>query len=305
MFKRFLLIVTTSILLSGCTLPFIGDITNKSSGLQVTSTPQATVFLDDNSLGLSPILEEDLKPGKYTLKIVPTDSTIPSWETKITLSPGVLTVVDRKLSTNPEQSHGHVLSFEKLSSKDTTKIAVTTIPDSVTVTIDGSPKGFTPLSIDTISAGDHVILLSSPGFEDKTLRARTIDGYQLTITAQLAKQSLAPAITDNQEATPSSGFNLDDNPKTTPTPTPKPTITPVSPQSSSSANIKKPYVEIGSTPTGWLRVRSEPNTAAQEVAKVNPGDRFPYLDTQGGWNQITLTGGNKGWVSGQYSTVVK
>src|SRR5690348_14272611 len=112
MFKRLSLLVLASVFLSACTLKLPTLPGGKKSGLQVTANPQATIFLDGDSLGLTPVLEEKLKPGSYTLKIVPSDSTLQPWETKITLTGGVLTVVDRKLSAVPDQSHGYVLSFE-------------------------------------------------------------------------------------------------------------------------------------------------------------------------------------------------
>ncbi len=296
MFKRLFFLFLATLCLSACTITFPDFPGAKKSGLQVTSSPQATVFLDGNSLGLTPVLEEKLKPGAYTLKIIPTDSTLQPWEAKVTLTGGVLTVVDRKLSPIPDQSHGYVLSFEKTNNKDS-QLAVSTLPDAVTVTIDGNPQGFTPLSLDSIAPGDHTIILSSPGFEDKLIRARAVSGFRLTVSAQLAKKLAPPTITE--ESTPSAQLT----PSPTPTPTKKTSFT--APPSTSSA-VAKPYVEIQNTPTGFLRVRSEPNTNGQEVAQVKPGEKYPYLnETEGGWHKIQYSTGKEGWVSGQYAIVVK
>jgi len=62
-----------------------------------------------------------------------------------------------------------------------------------------------------------------------------------------------------------------------------------------------------STPTGFLRVRSEPSTAGEEVAQVDPGDRFPYLETDEdtGWFKIEYEDGEEGWVSNQYAKKVE
>jgi uncharacterized protein YgiM (DUF1202 family) len=56
---------------------------------------------------------------------------------------------------------------------------------------------------------------------------------------------------------------------------------------------------IGSTPTGWLRVRSQPNLNGVEVGKVNPGEEYEIVGEENGWFQIDLDG-DKGWVSGDY-----
>jgi hypothetical protein len=304
MLKRLGLVLLAGILLSGCSIPGLAG--QQKSGLQITATPQATVFLNGNSVGMTPVMQEDLKPGEYTVKLTPTDNSLQPWETKIKLTPGVLTVVDRKLAPSLDQSHGHTLSFEKISQKQKAEVAITSLPDSVNVNVDGSPQGFTPVSLDTISEGDHTIILSSPGFEDKVIKARSLNGYRLTINAQLAKKVEAPEIdlTDT-EATPSADISPSVSPTSTPTPTKKLTPSPTK-TASGSAEVKKPYVEISTTPTGWLRVRSEASSAGTELAKVNTGEKFPYLATDStGWVQIEYSTGKKGWVSSQYVKVVK
>lgn len=204
MFKKLFVVLGFSVILSACQfqLPFIKP---KKAGLQITSTPQATVMLGGTSLGNTPLVNENLDPGQYTLKITPNDPTLPPWQTTITLNPKILTAVDRKLSSDPNQNHGYILSFEKLSSRQDTQLAVSTLPDTVNVTVDGSPKGFAPTSIETIQPGQHMIALTSPGFEDKTITARTIEGYRLTVSAQLAQATqLNDPVLGTQSAQPNS-----------------------------------------------------------------------------------------------------
>jgi len=50
-----------------------------------------------------------------------------------------------------------------------------------------------------------------------------------------------------------------------------------------------------------VRVRKEPSTASDEVAKVNDGEQYPLLDSQSGWYQIEYAAGQTGWISGQYA----
>ncbi|MBI1872024.1 SH3 domain-containing protein, partial [Candidatus Collierbacteria bacterium] len=47
------------------------------------------------------------------------------------------------------------------------------------------------------------------------------------------------------------------------------------------------------------------STSGQEVAKVNPGDKFPYLDTSGSWYQIEYQKGSKGWVAAQSAKLIQ
>ncbi|PJE59723.1 MAG: hypothetical protein COU85_02145, partial [Candidatus Portnoybacteria bacterium CG10_big_fil_rev_8_21_14_0_10_44_7] len=233
-------------------------------------------------------------------------------ETQITLVPGVLTVIDRKLAASLDQSHGYSLSFEKLQSSDQSRLAVTTIPDSVTVTVDGNPQGFTPVSLDTLTEGEHTILLTSPGFEDKTIRARTVAGYSLTISAQLAKKGSPDLLGLNTEASPSAflatpSANLSPTPSSPPKPTTTPSLKPTanispSPASTSSAT-PKPYIEIDSS-VGWVNIRTEPG-GGSIISTANNGERFSYLNqSTNGYYKIQYSPTQIGWVSSQYSTLV-
>ncbi len=291
MLRKLVPIFILSILLSGCSLKLPSLTSSQKSGLQVTSNPQATVLLDGQSLGITPIQEEGIKSGTYTIKLVPSDNSLQPWETQITLVPGVLTVIDRKLAASLDQSHGYSLSFEKLQSSDQSRLAVTTIPDSVTVTVDGNPQGFTPVSLDTLTEGEHTILLTSPGFEDKTIRARTVAGYSLTISAQLAKKGSPDLLGLNTEASPSAFLA-----------TPSADLSPSPP--STSSGIAKPYIEINSS-YGWANIRPEPNTNNTAFSRANNGERFSYLNqSTNGYYKIQYSPTQIGWVSSQYSTLV-
>lgn len=294
---RLSLVSLAAILLAACNLPF----GSRNAGIQVGANPQSVVFIDGKNMGQTPVYVETLKPGDVTVRIEPNDKSLAPWEGKVSLNEGTLTVIDRQLAADVTKSHGYSLTFEKLTNKTSSEISVITFPDNVALSIDGAPVGFTPYKGDSQTVGTHTLLLTSPGYEDQTIKAKINQGYRLVVNVQLASQ----AITPTPELTP-----LVATPSATPslTPkagvTPKVDITPLPKQASSSA-VTKPYVEILSTPTGWLKVRAEANASSAEVAKVNPGDRFPYLDINGSWYEITYIDGKQGWVSAQYTKLVK
>lgn len=281
---RLILILSTSVLLGGCSL-FGG----KKAGLQVTANPQANIFLDNKSLGQTPVYQEGIKPGTYTLKIAASDQTLSAWEGKITLNTGALTVIDRQLAADPAKSFGYTLTFEALTNKTATEVNLVSFPDTVSVMVDGAPVGFTPFKSDSIAAGGHTFTLTSPGYQDQVIKASIRAGNRLVINVQLGAQTIVPTPTPTLTATPSA----------TPTITTV-EITPL-PKQASGAAVLKPYVEILSTPTGFLRVRDSASTGGIEVAKVNPGDKFPYLATEGSWYQIEYLTGKKGYVSTTYA----
>lgn len=287
--KRLILLLSSALFLSGCTLPFAG----KKAGIQVTANPQAAVFLDNKSLGQTPVLQEGLKPGTYTVKVTANDTSLASWEGKVTLNPGALTVLDRQLSADAGKAHGYSLTFESLSEKTATEVNVVSFPDTVSVMVDGAPVGFTPYKNNSIASGAHTFTLTSPGYQDLVLKASVQPNHRLVINAQLGIQMIIP--TPTQQVTPSATPTL--------TPTPSIEITPL-PKQATDAAIIKPYVVISSTPTGWLKVRATASSNGEELAKVNPSDKFPYLVTSGSWFQIEYSSGKKGWVSSAYARIV-
>jgi len=211
--KRFIsfgLILFSVLILSGCSL-LPG---RKKSALSVTTTPKATIFLDGEHLGQTPYYNEKLKAGEYILKIVPesTGQALNPWEGRVNLSPSILTVVNRELGLTADSSSGEILSFEPLADKAAISISVVTTPDGAVVNLDGEPKGFAPISLDNISEGDHVLVISSPGFVDKSIKAKTVKGNKLIASVQLARDASDKTKEDEEEeeATPSA------TPKATP-----------------------------------------------------------------------------------------
>lgn len=273
--------LSLTVFLTGCTLPG-----RKKSALSVSTTPQATIFLDGEHLGQTPYYNEKLKPGDYVLKIVPESSgqALNPWEGRVTLSPGILTVVNRELGLTQDSSSGEVLSFEPSADKKATSISVVTTPDGAVVNLDGEPKGFAPISLDNTTEGDHILLISSPGYQDKTIKAKTVKGNKLIVSVQLARAVAVPIVDDEpqQEATPAA------SPK-------------ASPKTGSATTPAKPYVTIDSPDTGWVRVRAEASTASEELTKVDHGESFPLVDEQSGWYQIEYATGKNGWISGKYA----
>ncbi|HLE48886.1 MAG TPA: SH3 domain-containing protein [Patescibacteria group bacterium] len=60
-------------------------------------------------------------------------------------------------------------------------------------------------------------------------------------------------------------------------------------------------IKITETPTGWLRVRSQPDGV--EVAKVNPGDSYSVISEKDDWYQIEYDKDLLGWVSKSYTSM--
>ena len=291
-FLRTLPILLFSIFLAGCQLnPFA-----KKAGIQVTSHPDANVVINGKSVGKTPYYVENTDAGNATIQMTAVDSG-QSWEGKVNLVSGTLTTVHREFGTTPDKSHSYSLSFEKLTNNKDSSISIISLPNNATVSIDGKPAGFTPLTSD-VNPGPHVFSFTAPGYQDKIVNAAVQEGYRLVLNLTMATMEIVPTPTPTPLATPSASI--------TPKPTSTTIITPLPKQATTSA-ILKPYVEILSTPTNFLRVRETASVNAAELAKVNPGDKFPYKESEEttGWYYIEFVKGEWGYVSSQYAKLVK
>lgn len=275
-----------------------------TGALQVSSTPKATVLIDGEQVGFTPFFSDKIKAGEHMIKLVPesTIDSLVSWEGKVNLEPGIITAINRVLAKTESESSGEILALEKISSRNKSALVVVSIPDKAVVKINGESEGFAPVLKEDLTPGDYQVTVSSPGFKERNVTAQTVAGYKLTVNVKLAQE-----IEGIAEATPSGELDEEEEPeeeKASPSPSPSPS--PKTSPKPSVTPIEKPYVEIKETGTGWLRVRSEPSTEGEELAKVNVGEVFPYLDEkESGWYKIEYEDGEEGWVSSVYSELVE
>lgn len=277
--------------LSGC-LP-----KKQMAALQVNSFPVASIFIDGKHVGKTPFVDREMKPGEITLKLIPesTTSALTSWEGKLKLVGGVLSVVSREFAEQEDYTSGDILTLEPIRDKKNSSLAAVTSPDGATVELDGENRGNTPLVLERINEGEHQISFSLTGFKERILKARAINGFKLIVNSKLAKEGgleVSPTIAP-VSPTPT-GKITPPKPTTTPkaTPSPRPTVA-----------ITGGSVQIKGTPEGWLRVRSNPSTgtSSTEITRVNEGEKYPLVEEKSGWYKIVYEEGKEGWISSQYA----
>jgi hypothetical protein len=269
--------------------------------LQITATPDSTVYLNGKLVGNTPLCKcegtDMLSTGDYTLRLVPKDNNLLPYEEKITINKALLTVVDRKFGSQAT-SEGSIISLSPLSNKEKSEIVVLSLPEGAEVFLDNDAVGQTPVNLKDVTPSRHELKLRRDGYKEKSIPILTTAGYKLTATIYLgidenATLSPTPAPTKAVSGTPSP------SPKGTgtPTPTPKRTGTPA-PSTSTRAKGK---VKILETPNGFLRVRESNSTASDEVTRVNTGDVLDFLLLENGWYQVRLSDGRTGWISAEYA----
>ncbi len=224
------------------------------AALKIETTPSSTIFFGSQHIGQTPYFAKDLKPGSLVVKLA-TENL--DWTTKVNLLPGVVTVIRRDFGASEASSSGETLSLEKGSG-----LVVITNPSQAEVSIDDQNKGETPLVLKDLTPGDHKVILDKVGYSSRTINLKTLAGYQLTVSAQLALSQALKVAT--------------------------------------SSATTSPQVVIKETGTGWLRVRANPSLGGQEIGKVNVGEKYSLLEENPSWVKIRLADGSQGWVAAQF-----
>lgn len=253
---------------------YLSRTTIGKGALQITSEPVSNVYLNGKLLGKTPLCSCEGKAmidaGSYVVRLVPlAGENILPYEEHVTITKGILTVVDRTFGVG-EDSSGSVVTLTPLANTNAVQLQVNSFPSGVLVKLDGNSIGTTPLLNKSLTESDHELVLSKDGYQDKTVHIHTVVGYQLNALITIG---LMPS-----NATSAANF-----------------------QNASLTPVVKTKVTILDTPTGFLRVRSDPSLSASETAQVKPGDQFDFLNEQDGWYEITLPDGKSGWVSNQYA----
>jgi len=251
------------------TLFLVGYFKPKGAGVFIDTIPVSDVYIDEMLVGSTPY-EAVRNPGEITIKLIPQDDSLVVFETKINLVSNIRTVIKREFAQTEEESSGEIASFEKIGGKEAS-VSIVSIPDASQISIDGQIRGFAPYKINSIVPGEHTLIISASGFLERSLTINAYQGYKLTVVVKLATGGgvlPSPEPSSNDKETPS---------------------------------VDK--VKILETPNNFLRVRSDPSTDAQEVARVVSGNSYTLVeeDTKTGWYLIEYEEGKEGWVSNEYA----
>lgn len=278
--KKILFIIIPALLIAVLiflSLQYMNNLRSQKGALQVTSAPESKVYLNNKYIGTTPLSKTDpgdmIQAGNYTIRLVPTGANLSEYQEKITISKGILTVVDRKFRRGA-LSEGYVISLAPLSDKKKTELEIISFPTGAKIELDSNEIGKTPFLYKKPTESDHLLKINKNGYKEKIVRIRTPKGYRLTVIAYLGVISGS-----GDEAAPTKALSA-------PPPSPTQSVT---------------KVLILDTPTGFLRVRETYNLSGAIITTVSPGDTFPLISEQAGWFEIKLSSGSAGWVSSQYA----
>jgi len=128
--------------------PLIPD--KSGNGLYIMSTPpRANVYVDNVLRGETPVMLGNASPGSH--HVVVNLSGYDEWETTVVVPATGTKVVAAVLDENED--------------KVTRGINVTTKPPGAKVLLDSNEKGVTPLTLNNIAEGIHIVELDYPGYK--------------------------------------------------------------------------------------------------------------------------------------------
>lgn len=265
----------------------------------MTNDTPASVFVNGQYVEKTPYIGKDLKPGEYTVRIQPDDTTLVPYETNVTLNPGLLTVMTWKPGNRPETSGGVIYELEKLSNNDQSELSVVSLPDTAIVSIDNGSKEFTPLLTTELAAGHHQLDISLPSYDAQSHTINLIEGHRLNVTIKLARTSDALEQPPTQPT--ASGSAQLDSARSATAAAQQNTDTATNSAQTTVTQIKVKPTNFFRSGREVLRVRAAASQTAEEVGVVEVGETYQVQDvSESGWYQIAFDD-KTGWISGQYA----
>lgn len=158
-------------------LPSIFDLHPKS-GLRITSLPEATVYINNMELGKTPFEDDNLTVGEYLVNLSTKEA---SWQGKIKLTKGTLSIINRSLASGIAPSSGESLVLDNGKG-----VVITSSPAESEIEINGKMYGQTPLSLSGLSSGEYTINLSHDGYQKRSITVTLPPNSSLHINVDLA-----------------------------------------------------------------------------------------------------------------------
>lgn len=163
------------------------------SGIKITASPEATVFMNGQEIGQTPFQDENLPPGEYQIKLVANSFGKSSWQGRVPLNGGTMSLVHRELAPGIASSSGEILILRPGSGG-----VFSSTPTESDVEIDGQFYGKTPLIVSSLPVGEHIFVISHSGYITRSIKAALPQKMILNIEVNLAISEVALPI----DATP-------------------------------------------------------------------------------------------------------
>ncbi len=152
------------------------------------SDTNATILLNDQEIGQTPLIDHQAPAGYYQLTI---QTNAYSYTTTIRLSPQTATIIDWQAGQTAPESSGVIYELLPLpaDSSDQTQVIVNTIPDRALLTFSHhNSENFSPAQIPNLPPQEQNLTVSLPGYLPLTLEFTPQANYQLHLQVKLSPQ---------------------------------------------------------------------------------------------------------------------
>ena len=159
----------------------LSQIAQDTGSIYMVTTPQgANAYVDGTYYGITPALATGLSAGNHEVKL--SLAGFKEWVGTVNVVSGSTTTVTQTLHTGtatptPTQTTG------------TGTVAVSSSPPGAQVYIDNAYEGITPVTISSVAAGSHTILIREAGYADWQISEDVKSGQTTQVSATLSPLS--------------------------------------------------------------------------------------------------------------------
>jgi hypothetical protein len=127
-----------------------------TGSIYMVTTPQgASAFADGVYYGITPALASGLMPGTHQVRL--SLAGFADWVGNVQVTSGATTTVTQTL---------HVVTPTPTTAPGTGTVSVSSSPSGAQVFLDGVYMGITPVTLQSVSPGSHIVTLRNPGYSD-------------------------------------------------------------------------------------------------------------------------------------------
>ncbi len=146
----------------------------------------ATIYLDNQKIGMAPIKDHPLQAGFHQLELVTDHYT---FTTPLSFAPNTATVVDWQANTTINTSSGLIYELTPDPTTPNGSLQVISLPDHALFVIDDSPTPLiAPYQTSDLTSGSHQLTFSLPGFHDLVVPLTLTPNFKLKLTVKLAQK---------------------------------------------------------------------------------------------------------------------
>jgi serine/threonine-protein kinase len=155
----------------------------------VRSTPAgARVLLDGKNVGLTPLTLRDLEPGSHAVRIVRDGYVAVERRVALTRTRASQSIaVNLSRAPAGEAAAAPVSPAPASAGRTAGALVVDSRPTAAKVFVDGKLVGTTPLQVDSVDPGTHVVRMEREGYGPWSTSVRVAPGERSRVSASLER----------------------------------------------------------------------------------------------------------------------